>query len=54
MLWNTQIISEQTFPDNLKLAHFAPVFKKKDSNVTKNYSPVIALPILCEMFERQH
>ena len=27
-IWNSQIISGQTFPDNLKLADITPVFKK--------------------------
>ena len=31
-IWNTHIISDQTFPDNLKLADISPVFKKEDSN----------------------
>ena len=34
-IWNTQTIGEQTFPDNLKLAVFTPVFKKEHSNLTK-------------------
>ena len=31
-IWNTLIISDQTYPDNLKLADISPVFKKEDSN----------------------
>ena len=40
---NIQIISGQTFPNNLKLADITPVFKKEDNNLTKNY----------KIFERQ-
>ena len=47
-IWNTQIISEQTFPVNLKLADINPVFKKEDSILTKNYRPVVS-----KTFERQ-
>ena len=32
-IWNAQIISKQTFADNLKLAHVTCVFKKEDSNL---------------------
>ena len=39
-IWNTQTISEHTFPDNLKPADVPPVFKKEDSNLTKNYRPL--------------
>ena len=39
-IWNTQIISEHAFPDNLKPADVTPVFKKEDSNLTKNYRPL--------------
>ena len=28
-IWNIHIISDQTFPDKLKLADITPVFKKK-------------------------
>ena len=52
-IWNTQIISEQKFPDNLKLADATPVLKKEDSNLTKNYRPVILLPVVSKFFERQ-
>ena len=45
-IWNTQIISEQTFPGNLKLADATPVFKKEDSNLTKNDRPVSELPVV--------
>ena len=31
-IWNTHIISDQAFPDNLKLADISPAFKKEDSN----------------------
>ena len=52
-IWKTQIISGQIFPDNLKLADSTPVFKKKDSNLAKNYRPVNVLPAVSKIFERQ-
>ena len=52
-IWNTQIITGQTFPHNLKLADITHVFKKRDSNLTKNYRPVSVLTIVSNIFERQ-
>ena len=52
-IWNTQIITGQTFPDNLKLADITHVFKKRDSNLTKNHRPVSVLTIVSNIFERQ-
>ena len=47
-IWNTRIIRE----DNLKLANFNHIFKKEDSNLTKNYRPVNVLPVVSKTFER--
>ena len=46
-------MSEQTFPDNLKLADVTLVFKKDNSNLTKNYRPVTVLPVVSKIFEMQ-
>ena len=40
------------YPDNLKLADIAPVFKKKDPVNKINYRPVSALPSLSKIFEK--
>ena len=45
-IWNIEIVSQQKFSDNLKLADVTPVFKKDDANLTKNYRPVSVLPIV--------
>ena len=52
-IWTTEILIEQTFPDNLKLADVSPVFKKEDSNLTKNYKPVSVLLVVPKIFEKQ-
>ena len=45
-------ISTKSFPDELKVADFIPVFKKKDPNKKANYRPIILLPIISKIFER--
>ena len=37
--WNKEI-TQQSFPNNLKLADMTPVFKKEDASLLKNYRPV--------------
>ena len=51
-IWNIEIVSQQKFSDNLKLADVTPVFKKDDANLTKYYRPVSVLPIVSKIFER--
>ena len=48
---NTKIISEQIFPNNLKLADPTPVFKKKKKNLTKNCRPVSVLPVVSKILK---
>lgn len=40
------------FPDALKIARVAPIFKSGDRKVTTNYRPVSVLPVLNKVFER--
>ena len=40
------------FPDSLKLANVAPVFKKVDSLDKSNYRPVSILPLLLKVYEK--
>ena len=40
------------FPDSLKLAHVAPVFKKVDPLDKFNYRPVSILPLLSKVYEK--
>ena len=44
-------LKEGVFPDDLKLADIAPIFKKEDLN-KENYRPVSILPHLSKVFER--
>ena len=36
-IWNKEIITQKSFPNNLKLADVTPVFKKEDASLLKNY-----------------
>ena len=46
-------IRESTFPNDLKLAHITPVYKKDDTTCKKNYRPVSVLPTVSKiLFER--
>ena len=40
------------FPDSLKLANVAPVFKKEDRLDKSNYRPVSILPLLSKVYEK--
>ena len=40
------------FPDALKIAHIAPVFKSGDKNDVKNYRPISLLPTLSKILEK--
>ena len=51
-IWNIEIVRQQKFSDNLKLADVTSVFKKDDANLTKNYRPVSVLLIVSKIFER--
>ena len=47
-----KIISTGNFPDELKIAHIVPVFKKEDQNDKTNYRPIRLLPIISKLFEK--
>ena len=36
-IWNKEIITQKSFPNNLKLADVTHVFKKEDASLLKNY-----------------
>ena len=46
------MLSRGNFPDNMKLANIAPVFKKKDSLKKENFRPVGILSAISKIFER--
>ena len=39
-IWNKEIATPKSFPNNLKLADVTPVFIKEDASLLKNYRPV--------------
>ena len=45
-------LKKGVFPDDLKLADIAPIFKKEDSLNKENYRTVSILPHLSKVFER--
>ena len=45
-------ILECKFPDILKLADVAPIFKKEDPMLKENYRPISLLPSFSKIFER--
>ena len=51
-VWNNEVLKDLNFANGLKLADIVPVFKKDDSTLVKNYSPVSLLPIISKIFER--
>ena len=50
-IWNNEIITQKSFPNNLKLADVTPVFKKEDASLLKNYRPVSVLPVVFKIYE---
>ena len=51
-VWNKKIITQQSFPNNLKLADVTLVLKKEDVSLLKNYRPVTVLPVVSKIYER--
>ena len=51
-VWNEEMLTENSFPQNLKLADVVPVFKKCDPTCAKNYRPISVLPTASKVFER--
>ena len=51
-VWNEEMLTENSFPQNLKLADVAPVFKKCDPTCAKSYRPISVLPTVSKVFER--
>ena len=51
-IWNGEVVGQNNFSVNLKLADVTPVFKKDDATLAKNYRPVSVLPTVSKVFER--
>lgn len=45
------VFDEGKYPDKLKMAHVAPIFKSGDKHSEKNYRPISILPSLNKIFE---
>ena len=45
------MLTENSFPQILKLADVVPVFKKCDPTCAKNYRPISVLPTVSKAFE---
>ena len=43
---------DHLFPHKLKLADVAPIHKKEDATLLKNYRPVSLIPVISKIFER--
>ena len=52
IIWNKEIITQKSFPNNLRLADETPVFKKEDASLLNNYRPVSVLPVVSKIYER--
>ena len=51
-IWNKEIIQGKKFATKLKLADIAPIHKKLQNILVKNYRPVSILPVISRIFER--
>ena len=51
-VWNEEMLTENSFSENLKLADGVPVFKKCDPTCAKNYRQISVLPTVSKVFER--
>ena len=51
-VWNEEMLTENSFPQNLKLADVVLVFKKCDPTCAKNYQPISVLPAVSKVSER--
>ena len=45
---------ETKLPEDLKLAHIAPIFKKGKKSLADNYRPVSSTSIICNIFEKNN
>ena len=51
-IWNKEIVTQKSFPNNLRLADMGPVFKKEDDSLLKNHRPVSILLVVSKIYER--
>ena len=51
-IWNNEIINNHRFSPELKFADIAPIHKRLETILVKNYRPVSLLPVVSKIFER--
>ena len=51
-IWNNEIITQKSFPNNVRLADVTPLFKKEDASLLKNCRPVSVLPVVSKIYEK--
>ena len=51
-IYNTYIVENSSFPDELKLAEIIPIHKKNSNTDKSNYRPISLLPVVSKVFER--
>lgn len=49
-----KLLRKRKFPDNLKLAHVIPVFKKEDRNLVRNYRPAKVLLVISNIKKKKY
>ena len=51
-IWNQEIITQKSFPNNLKQTDVIPVLKKVDASLLKKCRPVSVLPVVSKIYEK--
>ena len=51
-IFNTELVTNGHFPDELKLADISPLHKKLEKIFVDHYRPVSLLPVVSKLFER--
>ena len=51
-IWNQEIITQKSFPNNLKQTDVIPVLNKVDASLLKKCRPVNVLPVVSKIYEK--
>ena len=51
-VWNTEVVQNKIFSNNLKVVDITQICKRCDSTLEKNYRPVSILSVVSKIFER--
>lgn len=49
-IWLNKCMTNESFPDELKIAVVVPIFQKNDLNDKTNYQPISLLPLISNIF----